>query len=60
MANATRIVLQFHFEDISKHAERVQGKLQTIGLSRAMSSREYPDLQALVELSDSALRTLAV
>jgi Mg2+ and Co2+ transporter CorA len=31
--------VQFHFEDISKHAERVQGKIQQFGLSRTMSSR---------------------
>ncbi|KAK4701005.1 magnesium transporter, partial [Phenoliferia sp. Uapishka_3] len=31
-------ILSFHFEDISKHSDRVQGKLQQFGLSRSMSS----------------------
>ncbi|KAI5474258.1 Mg2+ transporter protein, CorA-like/Zinc transport protein ZntB, partial [Pseudohyphozyma bogoriensis] len=31
-------IISFHFEDISKHSDRVQGKIQQFGLSRAMSS----------------------
>lgn len=31
-------IISFHFEDISKHVERVQGKLQQFGATRSMSS----------------------
>ncbi|KAK4049146.1 hypothetical protein OIV83_004335 [Microbotryomycetes sp. JL201] len=31
-------IISFHFEDFSKHHDRVQGKLQTFGLSKSMSS----------------------
>lgn len=31
-------IISFHFEDISKHIDRVQGKLQQFGTTRSMSS----------------------